>query len=316
MKNAVQPIILIGSHRSGTTMVTKILRDLGLFIGWDYEENLEANFFLMRNDRLLIACGGSWDNPNVLDDLINTPDMMKKVVSVLNKDLSSFVAFSYIGPKYYLKYRSLKNLDIPWGWKDPRNVFLLPLWLDIFPQAKIIHIYRHGVDVAHSLKKREVKRLSAITNNNRESESILPRQIRQLERDGALLYILRKVQNRYKKNSPLQKYEQLGIYPCISLERGFKLWCVYVQKALEVLERFDNDSLTIKYEDILLNPKDHVQELMKFCNVRNTDQTIERVIQKLDKSRRYAFKNSPSLKIFYESVKDHYLLKRIGYIYE
>jgi hypothetical protein len=46
----------------------------------------------------------------------------------------------------------------PWGWKDPRSTFTLPVWLDVFPQAKVIHLVRHGVDVAWSLRKRERKR--------------------------------------------------------------------------------------------------------------------------------------------------------------
>ena len=57
----------------------------------------------------------------------------------------------FLGWKRYLAYRSLERFDQPWGWKDPRNVFTLPLWLRVFPEAKIIYIVRNGVDVAASL---------------------------------------------------------------------------------------------------------------------------------------------------------------------
>ena len=45
-----------------------------------------------------------------------------------------------------------------WGWKDPRTTVTLPFWLTVFPKAKIIHIVRHGHDVANSLYCREMLR--------------------------------------------------------------------------------------------------------------------------------------------------------------
>ena len=40
-----QPVIILGMHRSGTTMITKILENLGLYVGAEKEENHEALFF-------------------------------------------------------------------------------------------------------------------------------------------------------------------------------------------------------------------------------------------------------------------------------
>jgi hypothetical protein len=42
-----------------------------------------------------------------------------------------------------------------WGWKDPRNSITLPVWLKLFPDARVIHIVRNGVDVAESLYRRQ-----------------------------------------------------------------------------------------------------------------------------------------------------------------
>lgn len=38
------PVIILGMHRSGTTMITKILENLGLFVGVEKEINHEALF--------------------------------------------------------------------------------------------------------------------------------------------------------------------------------------------------------------------------------------------------------------------------------
>lgn len=40
-----QPIIILGMHRSGTTMITQLLENLGLFVGTEKEVNHEALFF-------------------------------------------------------------------------------------------------------------------------------------------------------------------------------------------------------------------------------------------------------------------------------
>ena len=53
-----QPVIIIGMHRSGTTMITDMLRRLGLFVGNDLEENSESMFFINHNDWLLNQSGG------------------------------------------------------------------------------------------------------------------------------------------------------------------------------------------------------------------------------------------------------------------
>ena len=41
-----QPVIVIGMHRSGTTMLTKMLEELGVFLGWKKQGDHESTFFL------------------------------------------------------------------------------------------------------------------------------------------------------------------------------------------------------------------------------------------------------------------------------
>jgi hypothetical protein len=42
----------------------------------------------------------------------------------------------------------------PWGFKDPRLCILLPLYLKIFPDAKVVQIRRNPNDIAASLTRR------------------------------------------------------------------------------------------------------------------------------------------------------------------
>ena len=57
------PVIILGMHRSGTSMLSRILEKLDIFMGWRKEENNEALFFLKFNDWILKQANATWDNP-------------------------------------------------------------------------------------------------------------------------------------------------------------------------------------------------------------------------------------------------------------
>jgi hypothetical protein len=51
--------------------------------------------------------------------------------------------------------RLAKHATAIWGWKDPRNCLTLPIWLSIYPGARVLHIIRDGRAVALSLADRD-----------------------------------------------------------------------------------------------------------------------------------------------------------------
>jgi hypothetical protein len=44
----------------------------------------------------------------------------------------------------------LPDVDRPWGWKNPRSMYVLPLIADLFPTVRFIHLVRDGRDMATS----------------------------------------------------------------------------------------------------------------------------------------------------------------------
>jgi hypothetical protein len=42
-----------------------------------------------------------------------------------------------------------------WGWKDPRTCLFLPFWDRLLPEARYVFVYRHPVEVALSLLRRD-----------------------------------------------------------------------------------------------------------------------------------------------------------------
>lgn len=147
------PLIVIGMHRSGTTLLVKLLENMGVFFGINQGPYGEAKFFQMLNINCLDSIGCSWRHLQYLPD----PEILKERYSFLINNIRSSLKYGLIS-RYYGIYivRRMTGHISQWGWKDPRNTLTLPLYRELFPRAKILHIYRDGRDVSLSLLKREI----------------------------------------------------------------------------------------------------------------------------------------------------------------
>lgn len=288
------PIIIIGMHRSGTSMISRILEELGLFMGKKKDKNHEAWFFKKLNDWLLTQSGGAWDHPEPIQRLLSNTEVRELVVDYIDYIMRTPHIVSYLGWANYLRYRDLAKLDIPWGWKDPRNTFTLPIWLDLFPDAKVIHIYRHGVDVANSLRVRQPSQL----------QQFLPRAKSLHKRRKRLhLYLLHP-----KHGGFVGDFHLRHAFP---LEEGFALWETYCKQARTYVRQLGNRAMEIKYEEFLVEPSRILESLIDFCGLATTDAVITGVTRKVEKDRAYAYRNEPELQLFANQVSDQ--LKMWGY---
>lgn len=149
----VRPVIIIGMHRSGSSMLSRILNRSGVFMGLFQEHNAEALRFLKINRLLLEEKGGNWLEPI----------SVKETDQSFPSNDSLYREHFKLGIESHWYRRWFHNYT--WGWKDPRNTFTLPYWLKRFPNAKVVHIHRDGRQVAMSLFRR----------NQREGEVYDPR---------------------------------------------------------------------------------------------------------------------------------------------
>ncbi len=140
------PVIIIGMHRSGTSLVAKVLEKSGIFMGVLKDHNYEAIHFLSLNQQTLWAAGGSWLEP-VVPDPIYWKTMPAKALYDEHFKLNT-------------RWQKLRYhwISQSWGWKDPRNTFTLPMWLSLFPKAKVIHVMRDREEVSRSLMTRNRKK--------------------------------------------------------------------------------------------------------------------------------------------------------------
>jgi hypothetical protein len=279
------PIIILGMHRSGTSMITRMLESLGLFVGKEQEENSEAIFFLKLNNWLLKQSGGAWDNPKPFHYLLDFPRLRELSQDYLTLSLSTPRVISYLGWRHYMSSRKLEHLSFPWGWKDPRNTYTLPIWLDLFPQAKIVHIYRHGVDVSQSLVKRQGQRLAE--GEKRYAKRRFLYQV--VHKRGGFTHSAR----------------------CYSREHAFSLWEDYVCEAQRHVASLGDRAYEVKFEDFLADAPTYLAELARFCQLDVSEEHINAVAQNAKPSRSQAYASDPELLAFSQSVSER--LGRYGY---
>lgn len=138
------PVVIAGMHRSGTSMVTRLLNLCGLYLG--DEQNLlsptkdnpegfwENAQFQNMNDQILASFGGGWDIPPVLQTGWETSPHL-----------------TAIADKAKLVIKEISQQNPVWGWKDPRNSLTLPFWKKLVLNPKIIVCIRNPFEVSHSL---------------------------------------------------------------------------------------------------------------------------------------------------------------------
>ena len=139
------PLCIAGMHRSGTSMVARLLQACGLFLGREEELGFDSNNgephfenvrLVMLNDEILSRLGGSWNNPpNLPAGWEDTPEF---------------------GALRSQAKKLIKRLRIQhyWGWKDPRNSLTLPFWRKIVPDLRLVICLRNPLEVSHSLRVR------------------------------------------------------------------------------------------------------------------------------------------------------------------
>ena len=140
------PIVVVGMHRSGTSLVASLLEACGVHLGdpgdlippapdnpagfWEHERITSIN------DRLLAEFGGGWDAPPLLAPDWHRSDRLgglrAEAVDVVQR-LSDHGT---------------------WGFKDPRVTLLLDFWADLCGPLRLVVCLRNPLEVARSLQVR------------------------------------------------------------------------------------------------------------------------------------------------------------------
>ena len=268
------PVIVLGMHRSGTSLVVRLMERLGLFVGAKTQMDEEAVFFRRLNDWLFHQAGAYWDHPLPMLDLLADERLHALTVEYLKHVAGTIRRASYLGFARALRHSSLLHLTAPWGWKDPRNSFTLPIWVEVFGSANVIHVVRHGVDVAASLRARQQKRL--------DNEERWYRKVK-------LVYSFRDKKNRFSES-----------LRCSALEGGLGLWGEYLDSAQRNLELTGCTHTTVRYESLLQEPVPHTISMAAFCGLAPSESEVRAAVSGIRPDRAFAFTRSPEPRNFAE----------------
>jgi len=129
-------VVVLGMHRSGTSMVAGILAKLGVFMGKSLlgptpgnpAGHWEDREFLAINEEILRRAGGSWDSP---------PSHEATMAVDVSGDIERLI-------------HKRANLSI-WGWKDPRTVLTIEHYTPYLIGPLYIAVFREREAVVKSL---------------------------------------------------------------------------------------------------------------------------------------------------------------------
>jgi hypothetical protein len=153
------PIIIIGAHRSGTTATARALELLGLQLGQKLDSHRESKALQRLHEDYLNRFSASWHHPQALIDALDDAAAGDECASYLRaaKATRFGEVFGYRrNLKGWWLRRGLKH-GKPWGWKEPRTTLFARPWMRVFPDARFVHVVRHPVAVALSIRQRELR---------------------------------------------------------------------------------------------------------------------------------------------------------------
>lgn len=143
-------LIIIGMHRSGTSLIASWLYACGLNIGENLAGNAIGNIkgqyedidFLKLHEQILKTNGLTY---KISNQKIDTKNWIKPMQDLIFK----------------------KNINAQWGWKEPRTCLFLKEYHHVLPESKSLIIYRHYNDVVDSLVRRFIKKETKSQRKNK-----------------------------------------------------------------------------------------------------------------------------------------------------
>lgn len=277
------PVIIIGMHRSGTSLTTRLLRDLGISMGGILLENTEALNFQHLNRRIFAVAGGDWNavEPVIAamrdaDFVAQQADAMRRAVFAGRVRVRRDVGLvSYVDHLLWRRmYHAGRRM---WGWKDPRTTLTFPVWLRVFPQARFVHVIRNGIDVAISLNRRTQAQ-----------------------------------QRSWWQRRTLEDYRP----ETLSFAQCFRLWELYMAFFFEQRMLIPSGQLwEMRYETLLAEPKAQLQQLVDFLGYPVDAAQIATVCAQINAARLDNRARARAYQDEIAALSGHPLMQTLGYDY-
>ncbi len=163
-----------------------------------------------------------------------------------------------------------------WGWKEPRTCLTLPVWRTIYPEARYVHIVRHPLDVALSLRTRQERKEREASERWSHPECAeMSRNLRLWELyDGAV--------------------------------RQAKL-------TTETRRRGEEPALELRYEDLLASPLERLREVAAFAGLTPGEAHLSKAAGTAESGRARRLKDGDPVDEWTAAIRAMPDTKRYGY---
>lgn len=278
-----QPLIILGMHRSGTSLAVRLLTAVGIHMGYHLSRDAEAIFFQKLNRRIFQAVDVKWGYVDPLIKAMGSQSFIEEqtriMLSALFKEkrlLGREIKISeFFGPHHW---DEVKQDELGyWGWKDPRTSITFPIWLKIFPNAKVLHLLRNGIDVAISTHRRS----------------------------------LRQQRNFLKRSLPFD-YSPITL----DFEYCFRLWEVYVSFVLKNKYLIsDGHYMELRFEDLLSEPERNLKSIAEFMSYPVKQGILNAAIEQVNRDRLDNSELATKYQQQIPSLTSNSLMQQLGYTY-
>jgi len=273
-KQDLNPIIIIGSARSGTTILGKILSKHPNIAYW-----VEPKYIW------------KYRNPNINNDIREASEATDLVAEYIRR---KFLKYQYT----FQKKRFME--------KTPSNRFRISFINEVYPDAIFINIIRDGRDVALSAYKKWTEPHDKSAYSRRFSLNDLPlKDLPYYICDFLRQFIIQQfIPEKLKKWGPISpeiiKYSKKSVEEACAFQ-----WKQCTEKSLKDFDKISSERvITFKYEDFLKSPEKHLEDIFSRTSLKYSQEVIDYANQMIKKNNSYKWRNKENIEF----------IEKVGYI--
>jgi hypothetical protein len=268
-----RPVFIIGPHRSGTTLLYRVLTETGSF-------NTTSTYHIVNRHRLL-ALRATGQEQAARDELDRwfadkglrgkehnsapiTPDLPEEYCFALEHQDKRIVVDQRNLPsfnQFCRKVQLVQDPSRPLLLKNPYDTLNFLFLRDHVPNARFIFIYRHPVDVVNS----QIRLLRQMIHEKSEYHALMFHRLRALYDNPVKLALARIV---YSKNLPLM---------VMQTSRYVSRNCDYI---LEHVDQLGDAAIGLNYPELCGDTNRQIARILNFLDLKeNTPQDYSRIIR-------------------------------------
>ncbi|UJS18249.1 MAG: sulfotransferase [Candidatus Jettenia sp.] len=234
LKKVEKPIFILGTGRSGTTILGKVLsmhKDIGFL-----NEPKALWHFIYQDEDLI----GSYAHARNAYYRLDAKQVTEEIKRTAYRLYGTYLAVTC----------SKRVVD-----KYPELIFRVPFVKAIFPDAKFLFLVRNGWDTCKSIEVWSKELGMCVSGevhdwwgiNNRKWNLLVDQIISRDEDLKAIMNDVRKFDNHR--------------------DMAAAEWIVTMKEGLKFIENFPKDILMVKYEDLVTNPEEVLSTIAEFCEL-------------------------------------------------